>query len=261
MVTGSPQELLAAIEAPDEEVIFFAGVAEAGTKNYHVLRQWAANYHYFSFHQAPLLGILVSSLDPTDVATLTEVSTALFEEFGSGRVEQVHSNLFVRFCAALGIEEAALPIPPTDVEPEVSAYLNFIEHAYRSEIPGVALGAYCFLERSAVQSYPMMLNAFRQLGFNEEDLIFFSTHVIQEAGHDAGAVRIAERSICSETQLAGFSQGLELGSIAWAKMWRRFNALRLSGGQHVHASTATPDKLPQPRQRYANQTSDVCSNR
>jgi len=223
--------------------MFLAGMAATGARNSHVLRQWAANYHYFSFHQAPLLGVLLSNLDPADIGTLTEVSTALFEEFGSGRVEQAHSRLFARFCSALGIEERALPISPTDVEPEVSAYLTFIEGAYRSDIPGFALGAYCFLERSAVQSYPIMLSAFRQLGFDEDELIFFSTHVIQEAGHDAGAVRIAEQSIHSEVQLAGFSQGLRLGSSAWSRVWHRFDALRSSAGSDVRASIATPDKL------------------
>lgn len=217
--------LLASVRPPSDEIAFFAGLGAASSE---VLCHWASNYHYFSTHQAPLLGHLVAALDPSDMATLSEVSKALFEEFGSGHEELVHSRLFLRFCNAAGLDTTSLPLTPQQVEPVVLDYVQFLAEAYRSREPGFALGAYCFLERSAVLSYPMMLHSLRNLGFDENALIFFSTHVVQEAAHYAGASRVAERLIVDDAMYRGFSDAIKLGEARWSALWHRFEETRAS---------------------------------
>ncbi len=217
--------LLAAVSSPRDEIAFFAGLEAAPPS---ALCRWAANYHYFSTQQAPLLGHLVAALDPSDAETLSEVSKAIFEEFGSGAPPLAHSKLFLRFCNAAGLDTTRLPLKPQQVEPAVLDYVQFLADAYRSLEPGYALGAYCFLERSAVLSYPVMLRALRNLGFDEEALIFFSTHVIQEVAHDAGANRIAERLIVGDDMYRAFSDAIRLGTAHWSAMWHRFEEIRAS---------------------------------
>jgi len=207
------------LDMPDAEEEFFAGLQDRHDPG---LVHWARSYHFFSTSQAKLLALVVCSPVLTDPHSLSEVTKALCEEYGSGSAEAVHSRLFARFCEALGLSPATLPVPRAQVEPGVLQYLDAIEAGYRSSDLAVTLGTYCFLERSAVLSYPLMLQRLRALGFSPADLVFFSTHVVQEAAHDAGAHQMAERLIRSERDAQGFNRQLHRMQEAWTDFWRPF---------------------------------------
>ncbi len=216
-----PLNTLQALEVPAPEEAFFAGLHG---RDDPALARWARHYHFFSVSQARLLALVVGALDMRDHDSLVEVTKALFEEYGSGQRDAVHSRLFARFCAALGLDTAQLPLPSRDVLPGVLDYLQAIETGYRSTEPGVMLATYCFLERSAVLSYPLMLERLQALGFTPEELIFFSTHVVQEAGHEQGAFQMAGRLLRSAQETQGFKRQVERMQQAWTRFWAHFGA-------------------------------------
>jgi pyrroloquinoline quinone (PQQ) biosynthesis protein C len=207
------------LAVPEPEERFFAGLSGRQDPG---LGRWARSYHYFSISQAKLLPLMVKRLAMTDYHSLSEVTQALYEEYGSGKVEAVHSRLFARFCEAVGLRGDRLPIARADVEPEVLHYLDAIEAGYRHADNGITMATYCFLERSAVLSYPMMLRRLGDLGFSASDLIFFSTHVVQEAEHDRGANQIARRLIRSSREQQDFVDQLQRMQRAWSNFWRPF---------------------------------------
>jgi hypothetical protein len=207
------------LDLPEAEERFFAGLRGRQDPN---LARWATSYHYFSISQAKLLPLVVKRLAMTDYRSLSEVTKALYEEYGSGKAEVVHSRLFARFCEALGQRADRLPVPRADVEKEVLYYLDAIEAGYRSADNGVMLATYCYLERSAVLSYPLMLRRLGELGFSASDLVFFATHVVQEAEHDQGANQMATRLIRSSREQQDFVDQLHRMQRAWSNFWQPF---------------------------------------
>ena len=224
-----PMNTLQALEVPAPEEAFFGGLQG---RDDPALARWAPQYHFFSVSQARLLGLVVGALDMRDYDSLVEVTKALFEEYGSGERDAVHSRLFARFCAALGLDTAQLPLAPRDVLPGVLGYVQAIESGYLSKEPGVMLATYCFLERSAVLSYPLMLERQQALGFTPQELIFFSTHVVQEAGHEQGAFQMADRLLRSSQDARGFTHQVDRMQQAWTCFWAHF------GGAEVQARAA-----------------------
>jgi pyrroloquinoline quinone (PQQ) biosynthesis protein C len=206
---------------PEAEERFFDALRDRGDP---ALAHWARSYHFFSLSQARLLALVVGALPATDYQSLAEVAKALHEEYGSGDADAVHSRLFARFCEALGLPPEDLPVPHQQVEPGVLQYLQAIEAGYRSGDPGVMLATYCFLERSAVLSYPLMLRRLQALGFSAADLVFFSTHVVQEAQHDQGAQQLAQRLVRTPGEAQGFVRQLQTMQQAWAGFWQAFAA-------------------------------------
>jgi hypothetical protein len=212
------QNALAAIQNPPAEESFFARLSSRTDPRLPV---WAKKYHYFSLHQAHLLPNVLLALDPSDSESLCEVGKALFEELGSGHSLEVHSRLFASFARAVGVEPSSLPIPHTAVVPQVIGYLEEIRSAYVSGDIARVLGAYAFLERSAVLSYPVMLRALRKLGFAGEALVFFTTHVVQEAEHEKGALFMVQRLI-GDTEAVAFMDQLIVMQRRWEAYWNAF---------------------------------------
>ncbi|WP_398494365.1 iron-containing redox enzyme family protein [Variovorax sp.] len=215
--------VLDGIELPFAEEAFFLSLQDRRDPR---LSHWATNYHFFSTSQAKLLALVVCALPETDHDALTEVTKALYEEYGSGNVEAVHSRLFARFCLALGLHAEQLPISRNAVEPGILGYLQAIEAGYRSADLAVVLGTYCFLERSAVMSYPLMHDRLLELGFSPAELVFFSTHIVQEAQHDLGASSMMRRFIGSASQQRAFDRQLLRMQEAWSQFWHPFGMRR-----------------------------------
>lgn len=186
------------------------------------LARWAANYHYFLVHQAKLLSVAVSALPTADFYSLPEVVEVMSEEYGPENTDQVRSSLFSRFCSALRIEPATLPIQRNQVLPPVIEFLDAISSAYRNSEFATVLGVYCFLKRSAALSYPLMREALRRLDFSEDDLNFFSVYAALEAEYELGASRMAEQMIVTAKQQAQFAASLERMQELWTGFWDAF---------------------------------------
>lgn len=212
-------DIIGQVIAPRAEHVFFAKLVSRSDPK---LREWARNYYHFSIHQARHLALMIRAFPPAEWASISEVAKALFEEYGSGVPEAVHSQLFARFALAAGVMPQSLSDLRHQITPAVLAYVDEIEAAYTSGDLPTALGAYAYLERSAVLSYPLMLNAFSRLGFAAEALQFFHTHVIQEKDHDAAAGEIAERHILTEQEHLRFGAQVRRMDTLWTGVWESF---------------------------------------
>jgi len=211
--------VICSLKPEPAEIAFFQRIYE---REDPLISQWAQQYHYFSLHQAPLLAKLIVALNPVDYVSLTTIAKSLYEEFGSGSVNRTHSMLLACFCHAAGIRTVLLPIRKSEVIPQLRKYLDGIDMAYLSGDLSTALGAYCFLERSAVLSYPTMLSELLRIGFSRDELIFFETHVIQEAEHAKGALSIANRMITSQESIRKFTYQFKEMEILWRNVWEAF---------------------------------------
>lgn len=204
------------INPPISEKIFFENLNATESAR---VRSWAQNYLFFSVQQAQLLAKVVGALPPTDTMTLSEVTKALFEEYGSGNPSEAHSNLFRRAAAAAGLNEEELDIAAQSGGATISAYVEEIRRAYSEGNVAEVLGTYAYLERSAVLSYPLMLGALTKLGWPSAALEFFRVHVIQEADHDEAASLMVTRLIHSRALLATFTRQVEVMHRLWSEFW------------------------------------------
>jgi pyrroloquinoline quinone (PQQ) biosynthesis protein C len=214
----TPSSIIAAIEPPEGECRFLSGLSSRSDSK---LAEWARNYYFFSVHQARHLALMVRALDPTDRQSLAEVAKALYEEYGSGSAAGVHSHLFARFAVAAGVPAERLSTVSFDINPAVLAYVGAIEAAYGSGDRSKALGAYGYLERSAVLSYGMMLDTFSRLGFETDALEFFRLHVEQEKGHDAAAAAMIARLVAGD-ELSCFASEVRRMDGLWGRFWDAF---------------------------------------
>jgi len=183
------------------------------------LRTFTRHYHYFSLNQVVAFSRLLAALTPTDRESMTVLAQVLFEELGEGKLQSVHSILFERFSKSVGIAGVELPLSPSQVLNGVRWYVCELELAFGGSSLPRALATYCFLESSAVATYPPLLEALRAQGFSEGDLEFFVRHATIEVEHAATANRLVERANLSGEQGIAFDDQLRLLEKCWRAFW------------------------------------------
>ncbi len=183
------------------------------------LRIFAANYHYFSLHQAISFATMFSVILPTDRDALSMLASVLYDELGRGEAGQAHSILFERFAVAVGVDACALPLKEGEVLDGVRGYVEALREGFgRGSLPR-ALATYVFLEATAVETYAPLLQVLRELGFSEEALQFFSLHTVVEPQHAAASKALVARQRLSPAQHEKYeNQGLILKQ-CWEKFW------------------------------------------
>ncbi len=155
------------------------------------LREFARQYHFFSIRQVIAFTGLFRRVSATDREALASLADVLHEELGAGDPAQVHSALFQRFAASVGVDPAELPLDEAAVAPGVRAYVAALHEAFDGPSPAGACAAYVFLESSAVETYGPLLETLRGIGATE--LTFFERHATVEPDHKAAAEKLAAR--------------------------------------------------------------------
>jgi pyrroloquinoline quinone (PQQ) biosynthesis protein C len=117
------------------------------------IREFAVQYHYFSVHQIVAFSRALSSLAPMKKRALSRVASVIVDELGPADRDEAHSTMFERFAISVGVPSAELPAPGGRVHRNVRAYVKALEAAFSSGSAANVLGAYLFLEASAVQGY------------------------------------------------------------------------------------------------------------
>jgi len=184
------------------------------------LRAYAEQYHFFSLHQIRAFAGIVAHIPATDRAALSIVASVLHDELGRGIAADVHSVVFERFAASIGVDVRRLPLPETRIIDGVRGYVAELFDAFgpRSTLPR-ALATYVFLERSAVQTYAPFLAMLRQLGERDMDLTFFELHAVMEIEHEQAAADLANRYLTSR-EAAKQGQGqMRRMEDAWQSFW------------------------------------------
>lgn len=183
------------------------------------LRAFARQYHYFSVMQASLIPALIQCFEPTDVRALAELSEILADEYGNGKAQDVHSEVFKQFAKSVGVNAAELPIKASEVVPGIRNYLDGIRRAYESRKLPRVLAAYAFLERSAVHSYAPLLSALRTVKVKKSDLEFFRLHVELEPQHANVAVEFVKARLKTNAEINSFETEIQAFGVRWARFW------------------------------------------
>jgi pyrroloquinoline quinone (PQQ) biosynthesis protein C len=184
-----------------------------------MLRAFAEQYHFFSVMQASLIPVLIQCFKPTDIRALAELSDILADEYGKGKADEVHSEIFKRFAVSVGVDPNRLPISESEVVAGIRAYLDGIREAYLSKDLPRVLAVYSFLERSAVHSYGPLLRAFREVGMDERAIEFFPLHVEIEPEHAETAINFSRSRLLAPAELERFKTEIEAFGSRWASFW------------------------------------------
>ncbi len=183
------------------------------------LRAFSKSYHYFSLHQVIAFARLFQAIPFCDRKSLAMLADVLHEELGRGSEKRVHSVLFERFAAAVGVDVSTLPLAEADVLPGVLAYVHELETAFGGKSLPYALATYQFLESSAVETYGPLLARLRSLGFSEDDLEFFALHAEVEVEHAQSARDMVERQRFTTQELEQYHGQLERLQGLWNQFW------------------------------------------
>lgn len=137
------------------------------------IREFAVQYHYFSVHQIVAFSRALSSLGPMNKHALSRVAAVIVDELGPADRDESHSTIFERFALSVGVPPEELPASGSRVHRSVRRYVKALDAAFASATPANVLGAYLFLEASAVQGYAPMLRCLQSLNLPGADLTFF----------------------------------------------------------------------------------------
>ena len=183
------------------------------------MKHFCMQYHYFSVHQIQAFSELLTFFPTHDRESLAELAKTVFEELGSGDPERVHSLLFEKFAAECDVDVSRLPLAPSEVEPGVKAYLDALYDAFSSRSLPRALGAYVFLEQTAVDMYPLFYKKLSRWDFTDEGLQFFYEHAELEPKHLETAKSLVERQSFSETDAAIYEAEQVVLEKAYSTFW------------------------------------------
>lgn len=186
------------------------------------IREFAIQYHYFSVHQIVAFSRAVASLSPTDRIALSTVASVMVDELGSPQKNNAHSIIFERFAISAGVPATELPAQSSRAHPDVRAYVRALDYAFSSGSQANVLGAYQFLEASAVSTYAPLLSLFESLQLPNLDLTFFKLHAELEPQHLAAAEHLAQALDEPQRKLMRWQQ--DRLAARWDSFWRGIHA-------------------------------------
>lgn len=185
------------------------------------IREFAVQYHYFSMHQIVAFSRALASISPENRRALSRLASVLRDELGTPGTDEAHSLVFERFALSAGVAKAQLPPPASRVHPAVRSYVRTLESAFSSAAPPHVLGAYLFLEGSAVRSYDPILQLLRSLASKVPnlDLEFFEIHATLEPSHLDEAEELVRDHKLSAADFALLEWQKQRLSNRWDAFW------------------------------------------
>lgn len=187
------------------------------------LQEFCRQYHYFSKNQIIAFATMSLRYDELDNFSICEISKTIYEEYGSGNPERVHSVLFEKMAHACGIKKEELPIASDEVFEPIKQYVQALHQAFSRGTLAEAFGAYVFLETTAVSMYPRFLTALSAMGFNEEELDFFVEHAYLEPKHLEAAHALVAKQRFSAADLKAYEKQFSFLELCYEKFWLALN--------------------------------------
>ena len=137
-----------------------------------------------------------------------------FDEYGSGRLADLHSELFARAMAAVGLRDDYGAYADCWPAPVLAANVTLNWWSSRREWAGAVAGHLAMIETTSSLPCRKYVAGAQRLGLSEDGWRYFDEHVEADAGHE----QIAIRQMCpavAETEgpekvLFGFIAGLHL---------------------------------------------------
>ncbi|RXJ72647.1 hypothetical protein CS022_14485 [Veronia nyctiphanis] len=187
------------------------------------LSVYCKNYYYFSLQQIHAFAQILTLIPAHDRRALAPMAEAISDEWGNGDPNKTHSALFEKFFAAAGIS-IALPIADDEIIPSIKAYLGVMWENFSVTTSNEAksLATWLFLEKSAVDVYLPLLNAFRAMDiFTEDDLEFFTLHAVLEPEHYEEVLRILDYKTFDDDETAQFYAEYQRMGEHWVNFWQQ----------------------------------------
>jgi len=183
------------------------------------LRAFTPHYYYFSLRQIHAFAGILRHFEPHDRGAMLQVSEVLYEELGEGDPRAIHSVLLEDFYREIGGAPSDLTLHKSQIAPGVVEYVDRLYAAFWGDSRPAALATYCFLENSALQTYPRMVGILEGLGVSPEAFRFFALHATLEVEHAAAAQTLAQKYLTAPAHIEEFNcQFRQLAQI-WDRFW------------------------------------------
>jgi len=176
---GSVGELLFDLEESDDSPSLSRYVEEGADTDQ--LREFVIHRSAYQLKEFDPQSWVVPRLTGAPKVALLEVQ---FDEYGSGRLERMHSLLYATMMRALGLkdtENAYLARLPGVSLATVNVMSLF---GLRADLRGAAVGHLAIVEMTSAAPSRRYGNALRRLGFGEDTTDFFDEHVTADSVHE-----------------------------------------------------------------------------
>ena len=182
------------------------------------LRSFVKQYHFFCVRFVKILEGLLFSTPIEELDMRIELTKTLYSELGNGVPEEAHVRYLERFTHTLGIQQADLR--QTQPIPEVDQYLKVLDRLFLKSDFLSALGAELAVETTAISEFRFFLPGLQKYSqFTEEDLLFFSLHLQEEARHSDWLTNAVRKTATSSEDLEQVAIGARETTEAWHQFW------------------------------------------
>ena len=182
------------------------------------LQAFLRQYHYFCKHFVKVLEGLLYKTPVDELEMRVELSKTLHSELGSGRSEQAHIRLLMRFAEAVGLSQADLD--RTTPIPEVAHYLAVLRRLFIESDYLAALGAEMAVEITAASEFRYFYPGLTKYGtFSAHDLAFFEMHLEAEACHSAWLTEAVRKTARTQADLEQVARSARTTADAWQQFW------------------------------------------
>ena len=172
------------------------------------LRRFIKQYHFFCFRFVKILEGLLYHTPLEELDMRIELTKTLYSELGSGLTDQAHVRYLERFAQSLGIQESDLR--HTRPIPEVDQYLKVLDRLFLQSDFLRALGAELAVETTAISEFRFFLPGLQKYSqFTEQDLLFFSMHLQEEAHHSDWLTDAVRKTVTSLGRLGTCGHGCQ----------------------------------------------------
>lgn len=182
------------------------------------LRRFIKQYHFFCFRFVKILEGLLYHTPIEQMDMRIELTKTLYSELGSGLTDKAHVRYLERFAQSLGIPESDLR--HTRPIPEVDQYLQVLDRLFIQSDYLRALGAELAVETTAISEFRFFLPGLQKYSrFTEQDLLFFSMHLQEEAHHSNWLADAVRKTATSLEDLEHVAMGARETAEAWHQFW------------------------------------------
>ena len=178
------------------------------------LLRWRSLYH---LREADPSTWVIPRLGPEAKAALVELQ---FDEYGGGRPERLHSQLFANGMAASGLDPspgAYVDEAPDEVLEQNNAMSLFGLHR---RLRGAAVGHLAAFEATSSMPSRRMSQGLARLGFAEELRHYYDEHVEADAVHEQLAARGIAAALVAEDE--ALTEDVLFGAFTCLDLERRF---------------------------------------
>ena len=182
------------------------------------MQEFCRQYYYFSINQILAFSKMSLRYHQLDRQAICDIAKTIYEEYGSGKPERIHSVLFEKMLFACGVTKE--DIIPDKIYPSTKAYIQALDDAFAKGTLSQALSAYVFLEKTAVNMYPRFLTALKSYNFSDEEIDFFIEHAYLEPKHLETAYALVEQQYFTEADKQLFERQFLILEHCYSQFWQ-----------------------------------------